>query len=138
LTYLGITTVADRDSAEKFARYWLTDGYLTWLAVNPERKAPLYWGTEGEYRAAWFTLPMSGGTETIADVYGEPLAQRLLDGLAVSPRWGFAEAPTPVISLLYEDLSLSSILQEMLSGYITSAQAIVEINDTLTTLSNRR
>lgn len=138
LTLLGITTDADTAAARAFAAYWLTEGHATFLAVEPERKLPLYWGADGAALTAWRALPMTGGDRTLDDVFGSALVDRLLDSVAQSTRWGVGPRQSAVVGRLYEELPLSTILQEMLSGYLTSAQAIIEINSTLVDLAARR
>ncbi len=131
LTNLGITTVADPDAAAVFADYWFNEGYLKWLAVNPERKVPMRLGeTAGstEFIDAWKTLPLGDGQPTLADIYGPELTDQLVDGLTTTNRWAFDQRQGRLVTDLYKDLTISRLLQEMLSGYFTSSQTIIEMH----------
>jgi multiple sugar transport system substrate-binding protein len=129
LNYLGITSAADTDAATEFAQYWFGDGYLRWLSVEPERKAPLRYGVEADrtrYIDAWGTLPLMGDGPSLLDVYGEELVARLVTGAADSPRWGFSQGQGGLITTMYEELLMSIVLQEMLSGYFNSDETAIE------------
>lgn len=132
LTNLGITTVANEEAAAAFANYWFTEGYLKWLAVNPERKIPMRQGdTAGSnnFITAWQTLPLNEGQPSLTDIYGQALTDQLVNGLTVTNRWAFQERQGHLMTALYNDLTMSRILQEMLSGYFTSSQTIIEMHN---------
>ena len=117
---LGITTTADREAAQAFAQYWFEVAYPQWLSVNPERKVPMRWGTAEsprEFIDAWGTQPLAGGDLTLVDVYGPDVVARLREGIAAAPRWGIREGYGALMTRLYDELTLSIVLQEMLSGY---------------------
>jgi hypothetical protein len=132
LTNLGITAVADPDAAAVFADYWFNDGYLKWLSVNPERKVPMRQGeTAGSntFITAWQALPVQAGQPTLADIYGLELTNQLVEGLTATNRWAFQEKQGQLVTSLYTDLTISRLLQEMLSGYFTSSQTIIEMHN---------
>ena len=129
LTYLGITTQADEDAAALFADYWFNEGYLLWLAVNPEQKVPLRLGTPaapGSYVTAWQQLPLVADGPTMVELYGEGVAAALSQNVANSTRWGFREGHGALITKLYEGKLFSILLQEMLSGYFNTSVAVIE------------
>lgn len=131
LTNLGITTVADQEAAAVFADYWFNDGYLKWLSVNPERKVPVRLGdTAGStnFLDAWQNLPLGQGQPTLTGIYGESLTNQLVEGLTATNRWAFQERQGRLATALYQDLTISRLLQEMLSGYFTSSQTIIEMH----------
>lgn len=128
LTNLGITSAADVPTAVAFADYWFNDGYEKWLSVNSERKVPMRWGTAtapARFIGAWGTTPLAGGP-SLADVYGETMVTHLREGIASAPRWGIRQGHGALITQLYEKLTLSVTLQEMLSGYFNVEQTIIE------------
>lgn len=134
VTYLGITTAADADAAQAFARFWFNDAYLDWLAVEPERKAPLRRGSApgaDDFVERWRALPLTGGDRPIDAVFGpvddRPLSDLLLDGIAARTRWGFEGGQPRLTGLIYEKLTVAPLLQRMLSGYISSSQAIIDM-----------
>ncbi len=128
LSYLGITTAADEDAASAFARYWFGDGYAKWLAVEPERKVPMHLGTTEEpglYIDQWGKIPIYDD-RSLTDLFGEETVKLLKDDIARTGRWGFQQGQGALAGQLYESLTFSIVLQEMLSGYFDPQQTILE------------
>jgi multiple sugar transport system substrate-binding protein len=137
ITSVGVTTSADISSANAFLDFWFDEGYPTWIALAPERRVPLRAGTAAEPGAfidSWSQLPLEAGSSTLADIYGEDLAEQLRLGIASSSRWGFPEKQGPIITTLHQKMVLPPLLQEMLSGYFTSSQTIIEMYLAITDL----
>jgi multiple sugar transport system substrate-binding protein len=131
ITYLGITPAADPAAAAAFATYWFNEGYPSWLAVESERKVPMRLGTRenpGLFIEAWGTSPGVNG-ESLAELYGEDIVDLLRDGLTETERWGFQQGEGALVGKLYENLTLSVVLQEMLSGYFNTTKTIQEAAD---------
>jgi multiple sugar transport system substrate-binding protein len=129
VAYLGITTVADRDAATTFAHYWFNEGYLQWLAVEPERKVPMRRGTPAEptrFIDDWYELALTADGRTLADIYGAETADLLATNTVNPERWGYMQGEGPLIASIYENLTLSALLQELLSGYYDSDRAAIE------------
>jgi multiple sugar transport system substrate-binding protein len=129
MTVLGMTSVADRQTAVSFADYWFNQGYEQWLAVETERKVPMRWGTQAAPRRfidAWGTHPIGDSEQSLQDIYGADIVAQLREGIAASPRWGIPQGQGALVTQIYEQLTLSVILQEMLSGYFGSEQTIME------------
>ena len=129
IAYLGITTGANQEAAAAFARYWFEEGYLTWLGVEPEGKVPMRLGTAQEPRAyadAWFELPFGGGDQTLGDIFGPQLAETLSRDVVNPHRWGYSQGQGQLITAIYEELTFSILLQELLSGYYDSDRAAIE------------
>ncbi|HET6444999.1 MAG TPA: extracellular solute-binding protein [candidate division Zixibacteria bacterium] len=130
ITNVGITTNADRAAADEFVDYWFNEGYSNWIALAPERRVPMRLGTvnsPNSFIDSWTELPLENGSSTLADVYGEEITEKLSQGIATSSRWGFPERQGVIITTLHEELILPTMLQEMLSGYFTSSQTIIEM-----------
>ena len=126
---LGITTTADRAAAQAFVEYWFEEGYEEWLAVNPERKVPMRWGTTQAPRRfidAWGNAPLGESSLSLDDIYGEEVVARLRDGVAAAPRWGLREGYGGLTTQLYNDFIISIVLQEMLSGYFPTETTLRE------------
>lgn len=139
LTNLGITTAADVDLAEQFATYWFNEGYLTWLSVAPERKVPLRRGTATDpeqFVTAWQTLPIgdNGNTTTLTDIYGVDLVNSLADNVSQTNRWGLGSYQGDFTTAVRRQMIFPILLQEMLSGYFTSDQAVTEAYNRLVDL----
>ena len=131
ITVLGVTSAADREAAAAFANYWFNEGYPTWLAEETARKVPMRLGTNEEPRLFidnWGRTPIVA-EENLVDLYGEQTVSLLRDGVADTERWGFQEGQGALVGKLYENLTLSVVLQEMLSGYFNSAKTIQEAAD---------
>lgn len=129
INLLGITTGADRETAVLFATYWFNEGYNQWLSVDPERKVPMRLGTQSAPRQfidAWGNQPLAGSSQTLASLYGEEVVAALRDGIATTGRWGLPQGQGELITTLYEELTLSIVLQEMLSGYFSTDTSIIE------------
>jgi len=129
IAYLGITRAADREAARAFARFWFEEGYLAWLAVEPERKVPMRRGTPAEptrFVDGWYELALAADGRTLADIYGDETADLLARDLVNVDRWGYTQGAGTLITTIYEDLTFSILLQELLSGYYDSARAAIE------------
>jgi multiple sugar transport system substrate-binding protein len=129
LTYLGITGTADKEAAAAFVAYWLGEGYLDWLAIAPEHKVPLRWGTSEQptlFLDAWGDIPLVEDGPSLRQAYGDEMVSRLSRDLGSGRRWGFHEGQGALMTVLYEKVIFSIVLQEMLSGYFSSSQAVVE------------
>jgi len=125
-TLLGITTNADQDAATAFAKFWYGKGYENWLAIEPVRKVPMFLGTSAEpnlYIDRWGQSPIVEG-RSLNDIYGQDTVNLLKNNIAGTKRWGFEQGHGALIGKLYESLSFSVILQEMLSGYFDSRETI--------------
>ena len=128
ITYLGITPVADQESAKAFANYWFNEGYQTWLEVESERKVPMRLGTADRprfYIDAWGSSPVLQG-ESLTQIVGADVVAQLRDNIGLANRWGFRQGQGKLIGDLYSELTISIVLQEMLSGYFSSAKTIFE------------
>ena len=137
MSLLGITSTAERETAVLFATYWFTEGYEQWLAVDPERKVPMRWGTPDNPRQfidSWGSQPLAGSDETLESLYGPDVVAVLREGIATTGRWGLPQGQGELITTLYEELTLSIVLQEMLSGYFSSDQSIIEAYNRLVDL----
>ena len=129
VSLLGITRVADRETAVRFATYWFNDGYEQWLAVEAERKVPMRWGNPANPRQFiddWGSQPIAGSDQSLLSLYGPELVATLRDDLASTGRWGLPQGQGQLVTSLYEEVTLSIVLQEMLSGYFSSDQSIIE------------
>jgi multiple sugar transport system substrate-binding protein len=131
LNYLGITPAADRETAKAFVEFWYEQAYPRWLAVESERKVPMRLGTAEDprrYIDAWGTEPLPGSDRSLTDLFGQEVVAMLRDGIAAAPRWGFREGQGALMSRLYQDYTISIVLQEMLSGYFSPERTLEVAN----------
>ena len=129
ISLLGITRAAERETAVLFTTYWFNEGYDQWLSVDSERKVPMRLGTAENPRQfidAWGSQPLAGSGQSLESLFGPEVVTSLREGIAASGRWGLSQGQGPLVTTLYEELTLSIMLQEMLSGYFSSDQSIIE------------
>jgi multiple sugar transport system substrate-binding protein len=87
------------------------------------------WGTAEEPRRhidAWGAQPVAGSDLSLTDIYGAETVARLRDGIAAAPRWGIREGQGALMSRLYDEFTISIVLQEMLSGYFPPTTTLQE------------
>ena len=129
MSLLGITSVAERETAVLFATYWFNEGYTQWLAVDSERKVPMRLGTASNPRQfidEWGSQPLANSNQSLESLFGAEVVTTLRDSIATTGRWGLPQGQGQLVTTLYEELTLSIVLQEMLSGYFSSDQSIIE------------
>lgn len=129
ISYLSLTTTANREAAATFVRYWFEEGYLEWLAIDPAGKLPMRRGPSNDptfYLEAWYNLPMRPNGPTLSQAFGPELAQQLANNLTAGQRWGFVQGQGALVTEIHESLTLSILLQELLSGYFNSERAAIE------------
>jgi multiple sugar transport system substrate-binding protein len=77
--------------------------------------------------ALWQEAQLIPDGPTLSDIYGAELVSTVSENIASSNRWGFAQGQGILMGSLYVDFTFPTILQEMLSGYFTSNQTVIEI-----------
>ena len=128
INYMGITQAADDEAAAAFINYWFNDGYQTWLNVDSVRKVPMRFGTIEEpdkFIQAWGQIAIVDN-ESLANMIGVDTVSLLRDGVADTKRWGFQDNHRDIIGQIYENLTISIVLQEMLSGYFNTEKTLIE------------
>lgn len=129
IRYWGVTSGADRDTAVTFINYWFNQAYPDWLAIESERKVPQRWGTTEQPRQfidAWGSQPLTANGPSLRDLYGDSTVNQLRDSVLPTNRWGLPQGQGGLVTKLYEDLTISVTLQEMLSGYFNTTQTLRE------------
>lgn len=127
---LGISTSAP-ESAQEFVKYWLTDGYLTWLSVAPEGKFPMHRGTPENptlYIDGWSQLETGVDRRApLGEFYGEDVIQTLIEGASNFARWGFNEGQGELVGGVYQELPVPELLAEVINGSLSAEEAAEEI-----------
>ncbi len=129
ITSLGITQEAEREAAVAFARYWFNQGYANWLAVEPELKVPMRWGTAEQPRQfieKWGDTPLQDGRPSLIDVYGTAVVTDLAANIASQNRWAIPQNQGALLTAIVEERVFPVVLQEMLSGYFGPEQTLFE------------
>jgi multiple sugar transport system substrate-binding protein len=125
--YFGISCDADKEAAQKWVQFLLTDGYLKWLAMAPEGKLPVRKGTAQEpnhFVEGWMDLEFGVTTRAkISQFYGMDVAKTLMAGAENFDRWGFAKGKGALVSKIYGTKVIPEILKRFLDGELTAKQA---------------
>lgn len=132
LNYLGIVAGAEPTPTHAFVDYWFNAGYPSWLGVQPEMSIPLRLGTLADplaFATAWRALPLAGSDQTLTTYFGAQLVDQLSASVWQMGRWAFPQGQGALMGAVYSENVISPILQKMLSGYITTSEAIFETYD---------
>jgi multiple sugar transport system substrate-binding protein len=125
--YMGITTGADTAAAQQFVAFWLSEGYLDWLAVGPEGKFPMRRGTPENptaYVDGWAQLEV--GTDRrapLGDFYNAEALQTIIAGADNLTMLGIDEGELELVTAIYEDLVFPRAVGEVIEGVLTPQEA---------------
>lgn len=127
---MGISTSAS-PAAQEFVKFWLSEGYLDWLAVSPEGKFPMRRGTPDEptlYVEGWSTLPTGVDRKApLGDFYSQEVINAIAEGATGFDRWGFAQGQGRLVSGVYQELVVPIALADIINGALTPEEAAAEI-----------
>jgi len=117
---MGIGAGADVEVAQAFIEFWLSDGYVDWLAVAPEGKLPMRRGNADDptvYLEGWKTLETGVDRKAkLADFYGAEIIDTLVAGTDGFSRWGFTQGEGELVGSLYTTLVVPEGLGDALAG----------------------
>lgn len=130
VSMMGLSTSAPPEAVE-FVKFWLSDGYLDWLAVAPEGKFPMRRGTAENptlFVEGWSTLPAGVDRKApLGDFYSQDVINGIAEGATNFARWGFAQGQGQLVSGVYQELPVPVAIADILSGAITPEEAAAEI-----------
>jgi multiple sugar transport system substrate-binding protein len=130
VSMMGISTSAGPEAVE-FLKFWLSDGYLDWLAVSPEGKFPMRRGTPENptfYIEGWSTLETGVDRKApLGDFYSQDVINAIAEGAANFARWGFAQGQGQLVGAVYQELTIPRYLADILNGALTAEDAAAEI-----------
>ncbi len=131
VSYMGITTNANKEAAKKFLEFWFNEGYLDWLAVAPEGKFPMRQGTPDEpnkFIDGWKQLETGVDRKApLGEIYGDEVIDTLIQGAGSFDRWGFPQGQGELVAAVYEALPVPRLLRDVLDGTLTAAEAAEEM-----------
>lgn len=131
ISYMGITTNADVEAAQQFLEFWLSDGYLDWLSVSVEGKFPMRRGTTEnptQFLDGWKELETGVDQRaTLGSIYSEEVINTLIEGASSFDRWGFPQGQGPLVTAIYEALTVPRLLRDVLDDTLTPEQAVEEM-----------
>ncbi|MBN2033580.1 MAG: extracellular solute-binding protein [Deltaproteobacteria bacterium] len=126
--YFGISCDADKEAAQKWVEFLLTEGYLRWLGMAAEGKLPVRKGTPDHpkrFVEGWVDLEFGVTTRAkISRFYGADVVHAIMAGADTFDRWGFAEGKGSLIFKIYGTKVIPEILKRFLDGEITEKQAV--------------
>lgn len=132
-SFLGITVDADKEAAQKWVVYLLTEGYLKWLAMAPEGKLPVRKGTKDEpnkFIEGWMDLEFGVTTRAkISKFYGMDTVKAIISGVEGFDRWGFTEGKGALVSKIYGSKIIPEVLKKYLNGEMDAKEAAKTIDE---------
>jgi multiple sugar transport system substrate-binding protein len=141
VSYLGITSTADVESAQALVDYWLTDGYLDWLSVSVEGKFPMRPGTADDptlFVEGWKQLETGVDTKArLSEFYSDEVIQAIVDGASNFQRWGFTQGAGALVTAVYESLLVPQALRDVIDGTVSAAKAAAELQAAVTELQGQ-
>lgn len=130
VSLMGISTSAPAE-AQEFVKFWLSDGYLDWLAVAPEGKFPMRRGTPDNptlYVEGWSTLPAGVDRKApLGDFYSQEVINAIAEGATGFARWGLAQGQGQLVGGIYQELPVPVTLSDVINGALTAEEAAAEI-----------
>lgn len=130
VSLMGISTSAPPE-AQDFVRFWLSEGYLDWLAVAPEGKFPMRRGTPEDptlFLRGWSTLPAGVDRKApLGDFYSQEVIDTIAQGAAGFDRWGLAQGQGRLVGGVYQELVVPIVLADVINGSLTPEEAAEEI-----------
>ncbi len=131
ISYFGITADADVEAAKKFVKFLLTEGYLDWLSMAPEGKFPVRRGTAADpeyFVKGWSKLEIGVDRKRpLGEIYPPEVVKKILAGLEVADRWGFARGQGALVAKLYGEKTIPKIVRRYLDGELTAEEAAAEM-----------
>lgn len=130
VSLMGISTSAPPE-AQEFVKFWLSEGYLDWLAVAPEGKFPMRRGDSSNpnlFVEGWSTLPTGVDRKApLGDFYSAEVLNAISEGATGFARWGFNEGQGRLVGGVYQELVIPRAIADILSGALTPEEAAAEI-----------
>ena len=131
VSYMGIGMTDNTAESQQFIEYWLSDGYIDWLAVAPEGKFPMRQGTQDDptqYLTEWSQLEVGvDRTAPLSDFYSEEVLNGLIEGSNSFARWGFPQGQGDLVTVVYSTLIIPQTLDEVLSGGLSAEEGAEEM-----------
>jgi multiple sugar transport system substrate-binding protein len=130
VSLMGISTSAPPEAVD-FVKFWLSEGYLDWLAVAPEGKFPMRRGTPDNptlYLEGWSTLPAGVDRKApLGDFYSQDVINAIAEGATGFARWGLSQGQGQLVGGVYQELVVPVALADIINGSLTAEEAAAEI-----------
>lgn len=120
ITSWTVTAGANTDASEQFIEYMMSDGYEPWIAIAPEGKVPVRFGTTDEptkYSDLWATLPAGVDTKApLSDFYAPEVLEAVASGPENLARWGISQGQGNLLGALQGELPVATAVNEVSQG----------------------
>ncbi|THV41545.1 ABC transporter substrate-binding protein [Glycomyces buryatensis] len=121
-TNYGIPSGANTADAKTFIEYMMSDGYVETLGSATEGRIPVRQGPSGtstEYVDGWAELRFGNDStqdESIADVYGPELVDRMAFGADHLTRWGWGTSDAELAGVVFTQTILANEAEPLFDG----------------------
>jgi len=116
----AITSQADKPAAEAAVEYLMSDGYTGWLALAPQGKYPVRFGTKSsphKYQAAWPHLQIGVDREEPLDkAYDSASLASIGRGASSFTRWGFPVGQGALVGALSGEEPIANAVGSVING----------------------
>lgn len=120
ITSWTITAGANAEDSQAFIEYMMGDGYEPWIAIAPEGKVPVRFGTPDEptvYSDLWATLPAGVDTKApLSDFYAPEVLEAVAAGPENIARWGIPQGQGDLLGALQGEQPVATAVSDVSQG----------------------
>lgn len=120
ITSWTVTAGANVDAAQDFIEYMMGDGYEDWIAIAPEGKVPVRFGTAEEPTAfsdLWATLPVGVDTKApLSDFYTPEVLEAVAAGPEDIARWAIPQGQGDLLGALQGEQPVAQAVSDVSQG----------------------
>ncbi|HEU4948141.1 MAG TPA: extracellular solute-binding protein [Kribbella sp.] len=115
-----LTKTGNAAASKQFVEYMMNDGYVDWLAIAPEGKAPVRKGTADEpekFVDAWGGLKAGVDKKApLTDFYSPDVVQTILTGPDKVSPWGFPQGQGALVGATLGQLPVPKAVNAIVNG----------------------
>ncbi|TQK18771.1 carbohydrate ABC transporter substrate-binding protein (CUT1 family) [Microbacterium sp. SLBN-154] len=120
ITSWTITEGANVEDSQAFVEYMMSTGYEDWIAIAPEGKVPVRFGTADEpalYSDAWATFPAGVDTKApLSDFYAPEVLEQVAAGPENIARWAIPQGQGDLLGALQGEQPVATAVSEVTQG----------------------
>lgn len=120
ITSWTITDGANVEDSQAFIEFMMGDGYEDWIAIAPEGKVPVRFGTADEptvFSDAWATLPAGVDTKApLSDFYAPEVLEAVAAGPEDIARWAIPQGQGDLLGALQGEQPVATAVSEVSQG----------------------
>jgi multiple sugar transport system substrate-binding protein len=141
ITSWTITEGANAEDSQAFIAYMMSTGYEDWIAIAPEGKVPVRFGTADEptlYSDAWATFPAGVDTKApLSDFYAPEVLEQVAAGPENIARWAIPQGQGDLLGALQGEQPVATAVNEVSQGTdaeqaaATAAEAARSVQESL-------